>query len=78
MEEKQTDVNGTLKWIGDVHDQIAEQFLADYKQVPSFGDLTLDAEVAIYTDGLGNWVRANDKWSFEVSAFSALLFFGSY
>jgi hypothetical protein len=69
MEEKKTDLNGALKWIAAIHDQVAAQFLADYRQIPSFGDANIDAEVAIYVDGLGNWVRANTKWSFEASAF---------
>lgn len=69
MKEKQTDLNGALEWIGELHDQLADQFLSDFAQLPSFGEPTLDAEVAIYADGLGNWVRANDKWSFEVSDF---------
>jgi hypothetical protein len=29
----------------------------------------VDREVRIYLDGLGNWVRANDTWSFEVCFF---------
>jgi len=32
----------------------------------------IDADVAIYADGLGNWVRANDVWSFEVSILAYL------
>jgi hypothetical protein len=68
MKEKKTDLDGALKWIGATHDQVATQFLDDSRQIPSFGDPILDAEVATYIYGLGAWVRANTEWSFEVSA----------
>ncbi|TDL15490.1 terpenoid synthase [Rickenella mellea] len=63
--ELKTDLDGSLKWISKLHDNLADQFLADFANVPSFGDRDLDAQVATYVDGLGNWVRANDSWSFE-------------
>jgi hypothetical protein len=68
MKERNTNLDGALKWMEDAHDQIVIQFLADYKDVPSFNDPQLDAEVAIYVEGLADWVRANAQWSFEVSA----------
>lgn len=40
------------------------KFLNNADKVPSFGP-KLDPQVARYVDGLGNWVRANDQWSFE-------------
>lgn len=69
MNEKQLDLHAALKWIGDLHDRLVAQFLSEFPKVPSFGSEALDAEVAIYVDGLGNWVRANDTWSFEASQF---------
>ena len=67
MHELQTDIGGALEWISKLHDQLSEQFLSDFAAVGSFGDPILDAQVATYIDGLGNWVRANDSWSFEVN-----------
>lgn len=69
MNEKQLDLHAALEWIGELHDRLVAQFLSDFPKVPSFGSEALDAEVAIYVDGLGNWVRANDTWSFEASQF---------
>src|SRR5262249_53117012 len=36
--------------------------------IESFGDPKVDAQVATYINGLGNWVRANDCWGFEVNS----------
>ncbi|KAJ7474115.1 terpenoid synthase [Mycena latifolia] len=53
-----------MNWISDLHDEIVDEFLALWESIPTFGG-TLDREVRTYADGLGNWVRANDAWSFE-------------
>ncbi|KAF8987968.1 terpenoid synthase [Cyathus striatus] len=54
MHQLQLDVQGAFDWIGKLHDQLVDKFLDDYRKV-----------VARYVDDLGNWVRANDQWSFE-------------
>ncbi|KAJ7637838.1 terpenoid synthase [Mycena rosella] len=54
-----------MNWIGDLHDEIAEEFLNTWDSVPTFGPGPVDREIRTYVDGLGNWVRANDQWSFE-------------
>ncbi|KZV99788.1 putative terpene cyclase [Exidia glandulosa HHB12029] len=46
-----------LLWLAEQHDARVEEFLAQKDSAPP--------EVAKYVDGLGNWVRANDAWSFE-------------
>ncbi|KAI0294470.1 hypothetical protein B0F90DRAFT_1757050 [Multifurca ochricompacta] len=33
-------------------------------KIPKFGE-PVDEQLVQYSDGLGNWVRANDQWSFE-------------
>ncbi|KAJ7474144.1 hypothetical protein FB451DRAFT_1398142 [Mycena latifolia] len=53
-----------MNWISDLHDEIVDEFLALWESIPTFGG-PLDREVRTYADGLGNWVRANDAWSFE-------------
>ncbi|KAJ7120736.1 terpenoid synthase [Mycena crocata] len=58
-------LNQALAWIADLHDNLVVQFLGAYKRVPCFRNPALDAQVLEYIDGLGNWVRANDSWSFE-------------
>lgn len=66
MHEHECSLTDALEWISDLHDSIANTFLSVMKTVPSFGDPVIDGQVAIYVDGLGNWVRANEAWSFEV------------
>ncbi|KZV79064.1 terpenoid synthase [Exidia glandulosa HHB12029] len=46
-----------LQWIAEQHDELVAEFLETKDSVPP--------ELAKYVDGLGNWVRANDAWSFE-------------
>lgn len=51
--------------ISDLYDEITTQFLDEWKKIPTF-EGPLDLEVRTYCYGLGNWVRANNSWSFEV------------
>ncbi|KAJ7155535.1 terpenoid synthase [Mycena crocata] len=48
-----------------MHDSLSEQFLATLDTLPSFDSPAIDDMVRRYADGLGNWIRANDCWSFE-------------
>lgn len=66
MHERKCNLTFALEWISELHDRLVETFLSTLKTVPSFDNLTLDKQVSTYVDGLGNWVRANDTWSFEV------------
>lgn len=65
MNELNTDVSGAMRWIADFHKRLEKQFFEAFKNIPKTGNATLDAQIATYCDGLGNWVRANDQWSFE-------------
>ncbi|CAL1709814.1 unnamed protein product [Somion occarium] len=65
MHERKCGLHGALKWISKLHDDLVSKFLSALEEIPSFGNSALDEEVSIYADGLGNWVRANDSWSFE-------------
>lgn len=52
--------------VGERHLQVEKRFLELYRHhVPKYCSYQLDADVAKYVDGLGNWVRANDQWGFE-------------
>ncbi|KZV87921.1 putative terpene cyclase [Exidia glandulosa HHB12029] len=46
-----------LQWLAERHDALAKEFLELKDAAPP--------EVAKYTEGLGNWVRASDVWGFE-------------
>ncbi|RDX52874.1 terpenoid synthase [Lentinus brumalis] len=71
MHQFQTDLCGAMEWIGDHHKTLVDRFLAQYNKLPTWGS-DLDAEVARYVHGLGNWVRANDAWSFESQRYFGL------
>ncbi|KAF7330915.1 Terpene cyclase [Mycena venus] len=58
-------VQGAVDRVSTIHDRLAAQFLAVFHSLPSFGSPAVDNMVRRYVDGLGNWVRANECWSFE-------------
>ncbi|KAL7282972.1 terpenoid synthase [Trametes coccinea BRFM310] len=64
MRQFNTDIQGAMDWIARYHDRLVDQFLHHYANLPSWGP-EIDAQLRRYVDGLGNWVRANDCWSFE-------------
>lgn len=64
MNQYGVDVHGAMDKIAEWHQDLADKFLAQYDNVPSWG-AEIDAQLARYLDGIGNWVRANDTWSFE-------------
>ena len=61
--------NDTFQWISDLYDGLVADFLAEWKNIPTFGG-PVDREIRTYLDGLGNWVRGNDSWCFEVCGIS--------
>ncbi|KAL0071298.1 hypothetical protein AAF712_001864 [Marasmius tenuissimus] len=65
MDTYKTDIQGALGHVSNLHDQISQEFLDLLGNVPKFGDSVIDSEVSTFVDGLANWVRANDCWSFE-------------
>ncbi|KAJ7611371.1 terpenoid synthase [Mycena polygramma] len=64
MHQYNLEAQDAINWISDLHDNIADEFLQVWKTLPTFGG-PIDREIRTYVDGLGNWVRANDQWSFE-------------
>jgi hypothetical protein len=70
MKEKGLSLQETYDWIGRLHDDVADEFLRLYKDLPSFPDESeqVNREIREYAYGLGNWVRTNERWSFEVSS----------
>ena len=64
MNEHHTDVNGAMLWVEDFLLGVSEKFLAAKAALPQWEE-PLNSEVKAYCDGLGQWVRALDDWSFE-------------
>ncbi|KAJ7887289.1 hypothetical protein B0H14DRAFT_3430775 [Mycena olivaceomarginata] len=61
VEQARGDVDHNLITI---FDQLTEKFWEAWDRIPTYNG-PLDLQVRIYTDGLGNWVRGYDQWSFE-------------
>lgn len=64
MNQLNLDAQGALNWVAGYHAALENRFNIAYSSLPRFGG-PLDLEFQSYIDGLGNWVRANDQWSFE-------------
>ncbi|KAI0066962.1 terpenoid synthase [Artomyces pyxidatus] len=67
MHQEKTDIKGAMDWVVEYHKKLEAEFMELYEQVPKllkFGE-PVDSELAVYVDGLGNWVRASDQWGFE-------------
>ncbi len=59
------DIHGALQCISQYLDDLVAKCLNAWNDIPVYGG-PLDFEVRAYTEGLGNWIRANDQWCFEV------------
>ena len=64
MNEHHLDLHDTLTWLETYTDAIVFRFLSNIKHIPSW-DPDTDRRVQKYVDGLGQWVRGNDDWSYE-------------
>ncbi|KAJ7776404.1 terpenoid synthase [Mycena metata] len=64
MHQHNLDVQGAMNRILCLHDNIVDEFCHLWDRIPTFCG-PVDREIRTYTDGLGNWIRANDQWSFE-------------
>ncbi len=73
MHQLGLDIHGALQWISQYLDDLVAKFLKAWNNIPVYGG-PLDFEVRTYTEGLGDWVRANDQWSFEVLMIAVLSF----
>ncbi|KAJ7621510.1 terpenoid synthase [Mycena polygramma] len=58
-------VQEAIDRVSAIHDRLATEFLDVFHSLPSFGSPAVDSMVRRYVDGLGNWIRANECWSFE-------------
>ena len=64
MNEYNTDVNGAMLWVENLLLGVAERFHDALAALPQWEE-PLNSHVKAYCDGLGQWVRALDDWSFE-------------
>ncbi|KAF8549864.1 terpenoid synthase [Imleria badia] len=64
MNEHHTDVNGAILWVQDRLVGAADRFRAAMAALPQWEE-PLNAQVKAYCDGVGQWVRGLDDWTFE-------------
>jgi len=60
--------HAALLHISELHSSLIWEFVETAKDAPRRGS-PLDLQVAMYIDGLANWVRANASWSFETKRY---------
>ena len=59
-----TDFDGAMTWIIDLHKDIEARFHSALKLIPSFGP-EIDVQVQWYIDFIANMARGIYSWSFE-------------
>ncbi|KAI0292481.1 terpenoid synthase [Multifurca ochricompacta] len=65
MHQNRIDIRGSVDLVYEYHKELEGKFMDIYEnKIPKFGE-PVDEQLAQYVDGLGNWVRVNDQWSFE-------------
>ncbi|KAF5384031.1 hypothetical protein D9757_006948 [Collybiopsis confluens] len=66
MHRMKLDLGEAMLWISSLHDILANTFLHTHAYIRRELPIIKTSDAAAkYIDGLGNWVRANDCWSFE-------------
>ncbi|KAF8987524.1 isoprenoid synthase domain-containing protein [Cyathus striatus] len=64
MLDKDVDLVAALSWVEMYAHEIIERFLSNIERVPSWDEVT-DTKIKGYIDGISQWVRGCDDWSFE-------------
>ena len=68
MAEYNLGVQDALNWLGTYTDGVISRFFSYLKAIPSW-DPDTDRKVQMYIDGVGQWVRGNDDWSYETERY---------
>ena len=63
MHEQGLPLQGAVDFVGDLCKQCIERFEQDKAELPSWGP-EIDRAVAMYVQGLDDWIIANAEWSF--------------
>lgn len=65
MAHKDMDVHQAMSHVAALHESQVDKFLAAFDALPSFNSYQVDSWVREYANGLANWIRANECWSYE-------------
>jgi len=64
MHQEGVDLQTAVDFVGNMCKQSIDRFNEDRARLPSWGP-EIDRDVAIYVDGLANWIVGSLHWSFE-------------
>jgi hypothetical protein len=64
MAEYHLGLQDAFNWLETYTDAVISRFLSNLKQIPSW-DPDTDRKVQMYIDGVGQWARGMDDWSYE-------------
>ncbi|KDR71607.1 hypothetical protein GALMADRAFT_143861 [Galerina marginata CBS 339.88] len=64
MLEQNLDIQGAINWLERYAAGVHAEFLDNVAKMPSWGK-DADRRVKLYIDGIAQWVRGNDDWTFE-------------
>lgn len=64
MVQEGLDLQSAIDFVGRMCEQSINRFVADRANLPSWGP-EIDRQVAIYVDGLADWIVGSLHWSFE-------------
>ncbi|KAF7325813.1 Terpene-synth-C domain-containing protein [Mycena kentingensis (nom. inval.)] len=70
MHEQGLDLQSAVDFVGELCKQTIDRFAEDRAALPSFG-AKIDRDVAIYVDGLANWIVGSLHWSFMTERYFA-------
>lgn len=64
MQQEGLDLQSAVEFVGELCQQSIDRFVADRANLPSWGP-EIDRQVAIYVDGLADWIVGSLHWSYE-------------
>lgn len=68
MHQEGVDLQTAVDFVGNMCKQSIDRFNEDRARLPSWGP-EIDRDVAIYVDGLANWIVGSLHWSFETERY---------
>ena len=68
MAANDCDRQTAIQLAGDLWRQTLDYFFRERKRIPSWGE-EVDRAVALYVQGLEDWIIANAEWSFETERY---------
>ena len=68
MNQNGVDRQGAIELAGELWEKTLNWFFECRKVVPSWGP-EIDRQVALYIQGLEDWIIANAEWSFETERY---------